>query len=113
MRHHQDEEFVQQGPNIRPSHLADDSIWSPTTQSRPEAPAMPFGTARGMLALQRLAGNKAVAQMMQSSRGIHVQRCGAGGCGSAEHNEESSEEVAQSAEGFDDEYAGLGQHAVQ
>jgi hypothetical protein len=88
---HQVDELEQQVPNAGRSEFSDERTRSGSAHTHPDTPAVPLGSARGVTALQMSAGNQAVAQLMRSSSSVELQRCGPSGCGSAKHDEDTSE----------------------
>jgi hypothetical protein len=80
-----------------------------------------YGQMRGLMALQRAAGNRAVAQLMRAaSAAPSVQRCGPGGCGSggcANADSKDGEEAPMAAQGVEggqeEEFPAPGQGVVQ
>lgn len=80
--------------------------------SRRGASPPSYGAARVWTALQRAAGNRAVAQLVQVGNAVpNIQRCGQGGCGT--RDDEEAGPAAQGVTGQEEEFPSPGQPTVQ
>jgi hypothetical protein len=89
-------------------HIHDDA-------AAPEHPhAAPFRDKlpAGLLALQRVAGNRAVTRLLTGTTAT-VQRCGPGGCGPGGCSDEEKAAPGQGVTGAEDEFATPAQARVQ
>jgi hypothetical protein len=107
MRHHLDEAVSHLRPDAHREAEADEVGHVPRG-----APVEASAGARGVIALQQAAGNRAVVQLMRASRApLAVQRCGCAGCATCGPKQED-EAPGQGVEGAEEEFPAPGQGVV-
>ncbi|HKE74886.1 MAG TPA: hypothetical protein VKB57_14795 [Acidimicrobiales bacterium] len=112
MRHHVDEAVTHRRP--RGHREADADEFGRLAGAGHVARGRPAGAAageRGLLALQRAAGNRAVVQLMRAAPPV-VQRCGCGGCATCGPARED-DRPGQGVEGAEEEFPAPAQGVVQ